>query len=119
MSRADRIEDAMIARIDRADPRVAETRKAEKLAARWELLDSMRSAVSAARGSGSRDQQADRVKALISEAADAYVEILGPDGAHPYLASIGKDTGYRLTNARGSARDRANRLFADLEGGDA
>lgn len=75
--------------------------------------ESSRSCLLAFQGDGTSEQRAERIEALLEAGKDALVALRGPDDAHPFLAGLSKDTGYRLAtpSARAIARDRAERAF--------
>lgn len=104
----------MADRIDRADPRVSQARKVEKLARKILLDESARAAVLAFAGAGEDDQRAERIEYLLSNGRDVLVEILGADAAHPSLAALSKDTGYRLEQSRETSKGRAEKAFAAI-----
>ena len=78
------------------------------------LGETMRSTVLAAQGDGTIPQRVERLQTLGEAVKDALVALQGPDDAHPFLAGLSKDTGYRLSTptARAAAHDRAERAFS-------
>lgn len=108
MTRAARIEDARNANVQRVLNTEAERER------RRFLGETMRATVVAAQGDGTIPQRVERLQTLGEAVKDALVALQGPDDAHPFLAGLSKDTGYRLSTptARAAAHDRAERAFS-------
>lgn len=82
--------------------------------AKADLRDSAKAVCTAFAGAGTADQRVERMEALMWACEGLYVTLRGPDAAHPFLASLAKDTGFRIAVAKTGKRDNAHAQFDRL-----